>query len=324
MKTITKPKAGGQDWPWIGQTRLGAALLSMLKQDRWPATVMFAGPAHLGKATVAHWIAQRDLCQKATAYPCDKCQDCRAVIAGTHADCLVIEPDEAQRINKQDVQQILQGLVWKRTASVAHRRWVIISDVDRLSENIGNTLLKLIEEPPPTTAIVLTSSHPEKVLPTIASRTVQYRWQIVSEETLDGALRLRWPELSVTTRQTIIAQAAGRPGVAMELAKHPQVIEEEWVAVRGLLTALERGRIAGRTEVTITDLDRCERIIRDLLLLSIDAAAQTWPDRVDTFDGLASRLGSHRLLQIARRLIRRQAYLTQNVQPSFFLHDLLL
>ncbi|GEM_PF-2946465 len=323
MKLTTQANQSGQAWPWIGQSRLGAALLTMLASGRWPATAMFSGPEHLGKSTVARWLAQRDLCREPAA-PCGACTDCRAVAAGTHPDFLFIAPDDDHRFGTEEVGQALQGLSWKRASASSSRRWVIIGEVDRLSEHVGNTLLKLIEEPPPATAILLTSSHPERILPTILSRAVHFRWQAVSAAELDLALRTDWSKLSVSLRQAIAAQAAGCPGKAMTLAAHPEALENEWLASQDLVKALTTGRLADRTEWTSTDLDRCERIIRDALLTSATGRPRHWPDHSDAFRRLSVQLGGHQLLQLARRLVQRQRYFQQHVQPSFFLHDLIL
>lgn len=323
MKSSIQEKHNGQTWPWVGQSRLGAALLSMLDTGRWPATVMFIGPANLGKKTVAQWLAQRDLCQKSGA-PCQTCINCKAVAAGTHPDCFFITSADNQQFGTAEVQQALHGVGWKRAPNAHGRRWIIIADIERLSEYASNALLKIIEEPPADTTIVMTTSKSETILPTILSRAVQFRWQRVAKAKLDEYVRSQWPKLTVNARQTIVAQADGRPGLLITTGEDRMAVEREWRETTELMTAIETGQLPARTEWSIADIDRFERIIRDSAMAVTSGQARYWPDQTEDFKRLGKALGVHRIVEIAHRLLNRPIYLQQNVQPSMFIHDLIL
>ncbi len=324
MKTARKPILATSTWPWIGQARLGALLMELADGSTWPATVMFTGPANTGKRTVALWLAQRDLCATVTGRPCQQCSSCRHVAAGTHPQCLVVAGRDGQPPNIEDLQEIWGRLHWKTSTITSGRKWVILPDVDQLNETVGNSLLKVIEEPPTGTAVLLTSSRAERVLPTIRSRAVAFRWSEVPLVELEQALAERWPGMAPTLRQTIARQSAGRPGRAVIATQRPELMTERWDTAETLMIGLQTGRWPQRRDWSAADLDQVELVVRDAMLVSVGTRPQTWPHERSRLEAFATACGAPRLLMMAMRLLQRANYLRQHVQPSLFLYDLSL
>lgn len=314
-----KTPATATSWPWVGQQAFGQAAQAMLDRGEWPATVLFSGSENLGKFTIAIWLAQRQLCQHTGERPCGTCVDCRQVTAGAHPRLQTFHNDEAV-VSMPEMQQAVQRLKWK--TNTAERRWVILADIERLSEAVGNSLLKLIEEPPVGTSIIMTTSQPDRVLPTLRSRAIEFMWHRVSHAELDQVIQKKFPALTPSLRRLITRQAHGRPGLAINYATRPDQLTERWNTVQILQRGLVSGRWPQRREWVAGDLDETEALVRDALLSSIGIPPRTWANEISTIQNFSLSIGTGRLTQIAQRLTNRHALLRQHVQPSFILHDL--
>ena len=166
---VTSPAAPAAD-VWadvVGQPAVVAELRAAIAQ---PAAMthawLFTGPPGSGRSVAARAFAAALQC---AAGGDGTCHECRTVLAGSHADVHRVVP-EGLSIGVAEVRQIV------RTAARApsRGRWqiVLVEDADRMSEAASNAVLKMLEEPPPRTVILLCapSLHPDDVPVTIRSR----------------------------------------------------------------------------------------------------------------------------------------------------------
>jgi DNA polymerase III subunit delta' len=179
----------------------------------------------IGKQRLALWLGQRLLCTGAEPRPCGSCQHCRYAVAGTHPDIHWYFPRPRLKDadpSPDDVEDDFREAVGDRTKTgiypppppedailiatiraMAHsasmlpalgaRKVYVLGDADRLvvrddAEYAAGAFLKLLEEPPPRATIVLTSSEPGALIPTIRSRVVAIRVPRLSSEAVDGVL----------------------------------------------------------------------------------------------------------------------------------------
>lgn len=175
---------------------------------------MVTGPEGVGKQRFALWVGQLALCERPADEPCGRCQSCRFAVAIEHPDLHWLVPVERPKSGDQDRQveeaaeRISEQLAVRRETGcwgpaeglAAHgvasahlllrraaltpvqskRKVFIVGEANRLvpqesSPEAANALLKLLEEPPADTIVLLTATEPEQVLPTIRSRAVQLR-----------------------------------------------------------------------------------------------------------------------------------------------------
>ncbi|MCZ2810670.1 DNA polymerase III subunit delta' [Modestobacter sp. VKM Ac-2979] len=151
----------------VGQPTVVAELQAAVAQ---PAAMthawLFTGPPGSGRSVAARAFAAALQCP---AGGDGTCHACRTVLAGSHADVHRVVP-EGLSIGVAEVRQIV------RTAGRApsQGRWqiVVVEDADRMTEQASNTVLKMLEEPPPRTVFLLCapSLHPDDVPVTIRSR----------------------------------------------------------------------------------------------------------------------------------------------------------
>jgi DNA polymerase III subunit delta' len=211
--------------PLHGHEALRRRLDEAIRRDALPSSLLLQGPMGIGKQRLALWLGQRLLCTGAEPRPCGSCQHCRYAMAGTHPDIhwyfprpRLKDPDPSP----DDVEDDFREAVGERTKTGAYpppppedailiatiramahsaallpalgaRKIYVLGDSDRLvvredSEFAAGAFLKLLEEPPPRATIVLTSSEPGALIPTIRSRVVAIRVPPLSSEAVDGVL----------------------------------------------------------------------------------------------------------------------------------------
>jgi DNA polymerase-3 subunit delta' len=121
-------------------------------------------------------------CLDAPGEGCGRCHVCRRILAGNHPDVRVFAPATAQFLIEQ-AQEIV--LLASGRPHEAPARVLIVDDADRLNPNAANCLLKTLEEPFPGTHLVLVTAAPDRLLPTIRSRTQRVRFVPVSAPVLE-------------------------------------------------------------------------------------------------------------------------------------------
>jgi DNA polymerase-3 subunit delta' len=115
------------------------------------------------------------------AMPCGECRACRKIDAEIHPDVIFIQPQKGT-IKISQIRDLCHMLTMKPYG--ARQRVVIISDAQTMKPEAGNALLKLLEEPPDRTLLILTAPHSRNLLPTIISRCQHVRFKPISRQTL--------------------------------------------------------------------------------------------------------------------------------------------
>src|SRR5262249_23537856 len=142
----------------------------------------FAGSDGVGKRRFALAFAKAVNCQKAPvgAYAldgCDECPVCRRIGAGLYSDVTVIRPDGQFIKIAQTRGMAEEGYYHPREG---RQRFFIMDEADRLREEAANSLLKPLEEPPPTSPIILLTARPDALLLTIRSRAQRLNFTTLS------------------------------------------------------------------------------------------------------------------------------------------------
>ena len=199
--------------PLAGHSGLRQRLAESVHRGALPASLLLHGPRGVGKQRLALWLGQVLLCGGAEA-PCGECSNCRHALDLTHPDLIWVFPrprkDDQPDAAPDDVAVNLAEAVTERRKNsglyaappgtdgifvsgvrslvreavkppaVARRRVVVVGDAEQMARSeeaaeAANAFLKLLEEPPAHLTIVLTSSEPGALLPTIRSRVVAVR-----------------------------------------------------------------------------------------------------------------------------------------------------
>jgi DNA polymerase III subunit delta' len=199
------PHAGyGERYPWH------VAPWDMLTRDltRLPHALLLHGAEGLGKRAFAWRLTHAMLCADAgeRLAACGRCNSCSLFIAGTHPDLLSIAPLEDSKVIAVDqVRDVKQFLAL--TPHTAARKIVIVDPADAMNLNAANALLKVLEEPPPGSLLILVTARPGRLPATIRSRTnaVAFRLPAYAEA-------LAWlTEQGMTDPKIHLAGAGGAP-----------------------------------------------------------------------------------------------------------------
>jgi DNA polymerase-3 subunit delta' len=255
----------------FGQAAAVGALRRALEADCLPGTYLFVGAPGVGKGALARAFAQAAACLDPRRDPfdaCGSCDSCRRAEAGTQPEIVTVVPAGEQiqiwqfwdRDNRPTPGVLSHTLSY--APGIGRRRVTIVERADTLTESAANSLLKVLEEPPPYAVFVLLAPHPGRVLPTIVSRSQMVRLRAVSTEDLAAYLE-NTVGLEAGRATMLAAYAEGRVGQAMQLAQNPAVGEEinrildfaetlpEAPRVRALKIAEQMRRLASQVKALV-------------------------------------------------------------------------
>lgn len=156
----------------VGQTHVLRALMNALDNDRLHHAYLFTGTRGVGKTTIARIFAKSLNCetQGVSSNPCGQCRTCTEVDQGRFID--LIEVDAASRTGVDDTRELLDNVQY--APSRGRYKVYLIDEVHMLTKQSFNALLKTLEEPPPHVKFLLATTDPQKLLPTVLSRCLQF------------------------------------------------------------------------------------------------------------------------------------------------------
>jgi len=167
-----------------GQDHVVRALRSAVRDDRVSHAYLFSGPRGTGKTSSARILAKALNCEAPVdGEPCGTCTSCVEI---TQGNSLNVHELDAASNNGVDAMRDLVAHASLGTPG----RWkvYIVDEVHMLSTAAANALLKTLEEPPSHVVFVLATTDPQKVPPTIRSRTQHLEFRLLGSETLHGLL----------------------------------------------------------------------------------------------------------------------------------------
>ena len=280
----------------------------MLARDRFPHAVIVAGPEGAGKYTLAQMIARALNCleqPKPDGLPdfCGHCTNCTRIaqaddlesrfaeaveareamreadkrdariLIRTHPEVVVVPPDPPQMLIKVgQVRLVIDSVFYK---PVEGRRKVIIFTESSFMKEAANSLLKVLEEPPEYASLILLTTNPGELLPTIRSRCVSFTLGALPVADLEAALGVSREDLKPSQRELIARLSNGAMGRALSFDL------EEYVEARANALTMLRSAIMGsdHTELfKITETyragaegrDKTDQLLRTLYALLED------------------------------------------------------
>jgi DNA polymerase-3 subunit delta' len=284
-----------------------------VRAGRFPHSLILAGPRGAGKYTLSLMLAQAVNCLnpvETDGLPdfCGVCSNCARIaqsanletlvdeavaaredlretdkretriLIQTHPDVLIVPPDPPQLMIK--LGQVRQAIhvAYYRPPVEAARAFTIFTSSAFMKE-AANSLLKLLEEPPAHTSLILLTENPQELLPTIRSRAVVHRLGALPASELESLLARRRPELKPQDRALVARLAQGAVGraLSLDLAAWLASRDDALVILRTALREPDYSTLFHATETyragadgqqkTVNLLRALSSLIEDLLLI---------------------------------------------------------
>lgn len=257
---------------FIGQEPIRKYLQKSLQADRLNHALLFSGPKGSGKGTLALLLAQALNCLQAEGeVPCGTCLSCRKIQGLMHPDVRIIAREGAN-IKIEQIRGIKQDAA--REPYEGKKRVFILDDAEDMTAPAANSLLKLLEEPPPYAVFILLSCRPEILLPTIRSRCQGLPFRPVDAAAIASFLMSKNDEILPGEARTYASLAQGSAGKALQLVEDTsfETLREAAAAFLPELVELKAGdlfslaeKLAAQKELALF-LDLTLLFLRDILL----------------------------------------------------------
>lgn len=241
----------------LGQEKPIRLLTTLLRNETIPHALLFLGIEGVGKKTVALATAMAGNCpghgdenlpkeknirashstiQKITTESgiCGCCKSCSKIKSGNHPDIILVEPaGNIIRINQ--IRNLCNILTMKPYE--ARLRVAIISDAQAMNPAASNALLKVLEEPPERTVLILTALHTSDLLPTIVSRCQHIRFSPIPRNHIEAFLTEK-QGVGHDDAKIIATMANGSISKALSMVRH--IGKTDWIKRRAwLLNSIE-------------------------------------------------------------------------------------
>ena len=211
-----------EHYPW--HNSIWQQLLSRFTSGKLPHALLFTGVNGVGKRDFAQQFSQLLLCQTfqqggissaESSQPCGQCQACALNKAATHPDLYIVEPETEGKIIAVDQVRALSTFMSLKS-QYGNLQIVIISPAEKMNRFAANSLLKTLEEPTPSSLILLVSSQPSALLPTIRSRCQNVFFPRPSEEMALQWLLSQAPKSNESQLNEILQLTNGAPLEALQ------------------------------------------------------------------------------------------------------------
>ena len=276
--------------PLHGHLALRRRLAENVRRGALPASLLLHGPRGVGKQQLGLWLARLLVCEAPGEEPCGHCRPCQYASELSHPDIHWYFPrprlkdadasaaDVAEDYREARAERMKAGGAYAAPSgseaiyvatvraivqqagispALARRKVFIVGDAERMvpqegAEAAANAFLKLLEEPPADTTLILTSSEPGALLPTIRSRVVCVRVPPLDQEAMravlaEPAVVAALGETKGALWEGRLAAAAGAPGRLLAGAEARQAAD----AARRLIEAAEGSDRAARYKLAL-------------------------------------------------------------------------
>lgn len=288
MTDHTNPSAGPD------ADRLPPWLVRQLRTllDQRGHALLLAGPSGLGQYELALALARAWLCDHPTERgACGQCASCHAVDVRTHAELLVLLPEQLaldlewpldektrDKIEKKEIKpskwirvEAARAVVdfGQTTRSRGATKVVLVYPADRLNTESANTLLKTLEEPAGDLRFVLATESAQSLLPTIRSRCQAHALQWPTESEALTWLRAQVPGSDEASARVWLRAAGGRPADALGWA-HLRLTAAQWAQLPKAIAAGDGSAFTGWSPAQ--QLDTLQKCCHDMMAVATGAA----------------------------------------------------
>ncbi|GAG44939.1 unnamed protein product, partial [marine sediment metagenome] len=200
--------------------------------------MLFYGPRGIGKKDMALVLAKAMNCERKKDDACEVCASCKAINAGNFPDVLEISPEK--EVIKIDQMRILRKIAYLKPMMGKKRVFVVV-DADKMTEEAANSLLKILEEPPLFSYIILVAYNPFMIISTIKSRCQVLNFSPVSKEEIGKILVEKGYEEKKARIISLLVRGNLKQALSLEWEEVQDKRAKAWQL---FLSLLRKGKVA--------------------------------------------------------------------------------
>ncbi len=322
----------------IGQQRAIDILKGCIARNRVPHALLFAGDDGIGKRLTAVNFAKALNCRKEEGdglfakYEdptgiagdveidnCGVCGSCRKIDRGNHPDVVMIAPEgDGGQITVSVIRELQGSLSYKPFEG----KWkiAIIDNADRLNQSAANAFLQTLEEPSPECILILISSRPDLLLPTIRSRCQRINFSPLPIDTMGALIEEKSEGLNKENSLLLSRLSGGRLGYAL----NEELIDQRDRSFEALIKLLrtQEEDIWDNREEMETWFDWCQLWLRDLAVYRATGRADFLinTDKENEIKSIISGTALKDILTLAREINNIRSKLNFNLNKQLTLN----
>jgi DNA polymerase-3 subunit delta' len=320
-------------WQVFGQESVITLLNHSISKQSIAHAYLLVGPRHVGKTTLARNLSQALNCTGHEP-PCGQCSVCQRIIEDKHADVISTSFAPGQKAGIDDIRYL--QLMASRPPYEGKYKVFIIDEAEHLSTEAANSLLKIMEEPPPRIVWLLLTSEESLLLPTVISRCQKLILKPLPVQTVEDILTMSY-SVEPGKARLLARLSSGCIGWAITALKNPALLEnrqQEISKISLLLTSTVEERFAYAQDLSIQFQRQksASEILANWLawwhdLLLTRSGQPNLVANLDCQKTLAEQASSLNIGEISNYLTvlsLAQDYLMKNVNPRLVFESLML
>ncbi len=290
--------------------------MASIQNNRLGHAYFFRGPARLGKTSTAYVVAKLVNCERVFSEgPCGQCESCRKIEKGIHPDVHFLKEEEEGGVIKIEVvRDLIRALQLK--AYEGRKKVCIIRNVDHLTADAANALLKTLEEPTADSLLILTTAQADRVIATVKSRCQAMNFFPWASERLTQTL-IGEDNLPEAIAHFLALYSEGNIGLARQLLKDKFYQRKNDVIDQFILSRDSEGflkKILSEKSRTQEALDVLASVLRDLILLKAGVGSFRFlhRDRLADLEKTACRFSFADLERCFQEVVKTEQMLADN------------
>lgn len=325
------------NWNILGHSNIVKYLQQIIESENFLNTYLFSGAKDIGKKTVAQYFSQSIFCTDKKNLPCGKCEECLEIQKATHPDLIFISLEEGKKnISIEQIRDFKDR--FSLTPMRSKFKIGIINDADRLNQESGNALLKIIEEPPKNSLIILLSEDIDKILPTIRSRSQNIIFNNVKFQEIYNHLIKLGAEKNLSFE--LAKFSGGTPGVAMSFLNNLDEWEKRKEELKSTI-AIMSNSINEKFDWIENQIDNSKnydsysflskkfidftRISRDMCVFKLNENAELiHPFLKDQIEHISEKYSEEKLIEFYKFANNAKKLIFDNVNPRLLFENLLI
>jgi len=300
----------------IGHKKQLSQLFSVIDSQKISSSYLLTGPSGIGKKKVAFAFAQEVLCSNGRP-ACGECGNCLKVEKSEHEEVRYIEPDGAQ-IKIAQAEEIHTFLNLQKTGK---HRFIIINDVHLMNPQAGNSLLKILEEPPANTTFFLITHSDQAVLKTLRSRSQILHFSSLSYD--DMRSQTDAPEWVIRSSQGRMDLLEATKDAGLEFVRTKSFSFLRDALDNDLKSATNFKELMSDKESALKLVSLWQQILRDILYYKEGLKPQIHSDQTDVFESF-KHVPNEKIQDLFQNLTQAERDIYGNVDRTLTFENFIL